>query len=50
MNRRGALTRWLLPYGTICYHGAPAQLRDIPIGAVTLFGGMDVTPVSVLPS
>ena len=24
----------LLPYGTIHYHGAPAELRDIPIGTV----------------
>ena len=24
----------LLPYGTITYHGAPAELRDIPIGTV----------------
>lgn len=24
----------LLPYGTVRYHGAPAELRDIPIGTV----------------
>ncbi len=24
----------LLPYGTVSYHGAPAELRDIPIGTV----------------
>ena len=24
----------LLPYGTIRYHGAPAELRDVPIGTV----------------
>ena len=24
----------LLPYGMVCYHGAPADLRDIPLGAV----------------
>ena len=24
----------LLPYGTMRYHGAPAELRDIPIGTV----------------
>ncbi len=27
----------LLPYGTVRYHGAPAELRDIPIGTV-LYG------------
>ncbi|WP_395745628.1 hypothetical protein [Prosthecobacter sp.] len=24
----------MLPYGMICYHGAPADLRDIPLGTV----------------
>ncbi len=32
----------LLPYGTIRYHGAPAELRDIPIG--TLLHGYFVLP------
>lgn len=24
----------MLPYGMVCYHGAPADLRDIPLGTV----------------
>ncbi|HSH92561.1 MAG TPA: hypothetical protein VK968_00275 [Roseimicrobium sp.] len=24
----------MLPYGIVCYHGAPADLRDIPLGTV----------------
>ncbi|NBV20525.1 MAG: hypothetical protein EBS05_00800 [Proteobacteria bacterium] len=32
----------LLPYGTISHHGAPAELRDIPIG--TLLHGYFVLP------
>src|SRR5262245_58695035 len=24
----------LLPYGTVRYHGAPAELRDVPLGTV----------------
>jgi hypothetical protein len=32
----------LLPYGTVRYHGAPAELRDIPIG--TLMHGDFVLP------
>src|SRR5687768_505761 len=32
----------LLPYGTVRYHGAPAELRDVPIG--TLLHGYFVLP------
>ena len=32
----------MLPYGTIRYHGAPAELRDIPIG--TMLHGFFVLP------
>jgi hypothetical protein len=44
MNRRGGLRKGdatsdprrqyfaMLPYGTVYYHGAPADLRDIPVG------------------
>lgn len=34
----------LLPYGSIRYHGAPAELRDIPIG--TVLHGTFLLPVS----
>jgi len=33
----------LLPYGTIRYHGAPAELRDIPLGTV-LHGRFTLPP------
>jgi hypothetical protein len=33
----------LLPYGIVRYHGAPAELRDIPIGTV-LHGGFYLPP------
>jgi hypothetical protein len=32
----------LLPYGTVSYHGAPAELRDVPIG--TVLHGLFVLP------
>ena len=41
MNRRGALRKSqhalrhyfaMLPYGMVWYHGAPADIRDIPLG------------------
>jgi hypothetical protein len=32
----------LLPYGTVRYHGAPAELRDVPIG--TMLHGFFVLP------
>ena len=34
----------LLPYGTVRYHGAPAELRDVPIGTV-LHGYFVLPPV-----
>jgi len=33
----------LLPYGTVRYHGAPAELRDVPLG--TVLHGMFLLPV-----
>lgn len=38
----------LLPYGTVRYHGAPAELRDVPIG--TVLHGVFLVPNADLPT
>ena len=39
----------MLPHGVIRYHGAPAGLRDIPIGTVPHARGSDPALQPVLP-
>ncbi|QEG39296.1 hypothetical protein [Roseimaritima ulvae] len=44
----------MLPYGIVCYHGAPADLRDIPLGTVLHVRGFlppdpKLSSVPVLP-